>query len=717
MNYDDALVVLGLTPDSCTLASLKKAYAQAAKSHRPEQDPEGFAQIRLAYERVQEALKYGKFYADESGYEADTARENTQASTLAEDISRTEQLDLSRPAADAFMEQHRLEVLALEEAWQIFLTAFFATETLTEAERGTPQVAALNTALQAQALEHYLSRQAFAEKLGWLFLEEASNWVSLDALKLAMKSFNYELYGWHNQSWAQHSLLETKTDSLREKMIFQLNAQQPDTPEHRLFKPMGLLTFAKLWFFKRKQAADLKKRLHDINKRHAQWAGILDAKQAWRVQHWPTTLVQLLCFLLGLVTVPIVIHIINVILVNTISIDTTAPVLDAAAAEAAKQAALAARSNSFLKALLDVMIIFGGAVIFSLGYMAAYTYIRYALRKHHQNFTKDIVLDTDDNDNNVVNGVNGVNDIADINDANYLNGTAKNNNQTGKAVTLTTPQKIYKWLKKTLTLAFFGDIEGVLLLSILILLPWQVARIFTRSTVEIYVLCSGIVGVFGFMYLRYLSKRQRVLPNHPYLCAGMVSIGFWILRASEGIEAAPALKSATISNPSKWLPLIVLSLLLRSQFPSFIKVDWTQTIPNLVVFNRFTLLEKTAITRLSIISGVCIVLALSLSNVELLRYTPIIGSMLCVLLYVWLVINADMDTPVMTLRAKVVTVIIIFLSLSIKVKFPTMAISGFDWIMSVGVLIAMTWYWAYGASQRYFERWKPLPKTTLPTML
>ena len=36
MNYDDALVILDLTPDNCTLAMLKKAYAKGAKAHRPE---------------------------------------------------------------------------------------------------------------------------------------------------------------------------------------------------------------------------------------------------------------------------------------------------------------------------------------------------------------------------------------------------------------------------------------------------------------------------------------------------------------------------------------------------------------------------------------------------------------------------------------------------------------------------------------------------------
>ncbi|MEN9912556.1 MAG: hypothetical protein RI956_1000, partial [Pseudomonadota bacterium] len=325
MNYDDALIILGLTPDNCTLATLKKAYAKGAKAHRPEADPEGFTRIRLAYERVKEALIEASEHNNatinsvtpsnievkSNGSLGNNFLGNDYLFSLTKTIAKYEYLDLSNISSDLIVKQHQEEVLALEIAWQLFLTQFLATEHLTATERNTAQLSCLTTVFKEPALAHYLSRQVFAEKLGWLLLEEADTWVTLDSLKLTLKTFDYELYGWHNQSWTQHSLLEAKCDGLREKMIFQLNTKQKDTLEYYLVSPMNIVSFAKLWFIYRRQAKNLKLRLTGINKKYPQWANLLNPRQVWRIENWPNSLVQLMCLLLGLISIPLLFILLN----------------------------------------------------------------------------------------------------------------------------------------------------------------------------------------------------------------------------------------------------------------------------------------------------------------------------------------------------------------------------------------------------------------------
>ncbi len=717
MNYDEALIVLGLTPENCTLATLKKAYAQGAKAHRPETDPEGFANIRLAYERVQEALKAHtqdetqtvlraandhRFAANDASYSV-----AQPYADLLSDIARSESLDLNQPIQDAILEQHRQEVLLLNQAWLTFLPAFMASAPLTEADRVAPQMAALNTLLQAKALDHYLTRQTLGEKLGWLLLHEAGEWVCLDALKRVMKTFAYETYGWHNHSWTQHSLLEAKSDTLREKMIFQLNAKQENTTEYRLSHPMSTLSFAKLWFFKRAQTKLLKARLSTIQKKHTQWTNILHPTQVWRVESWPSTIVQLICCLFGLVSVPLIYLAMAYINNHWLTADTAAlPVVQ-----------YSKPNHGLLKAAIDVVAVVGGAIGCALIYMAMYTHIGYRVKKHHQNFTKDIILDnTDDQDNKNTIDIQGIQDIQDIQDITNPINTISGGKAVGnkrESIQLNFAQRCYKACRQTFTLNFFGALEAIAVLILLILLPWQKIHAFSPMGTQLYSAMSMIVALFSFIYLKYLSKRQRVAPNHPYLCAIIIMAGFYLLQSAGGISSTAMLnpKNMAVENPAKWIGLTLFSIFVRSQFPSFIRVDWSQTIPHWLVFNRFAVLEKTAIKILSAMSIMSILVTLgmlSLGNEAFFKTTPIITSIMCLLVYLWLIINADMDTPVMTTPIKITTLVASMVLISIKNYYPINAyigISIFDWICSVLLLISMSWYWTYGFYQKYFDRW------------
>jgi hypothetical protein len=686
MNYDDALLVLGLTPENCTLVNVKKAYAQAAKANRPEIAPERFAKIRLAYERVQEALQTGTVHAFEhETYAANDARfaandayyHTESAISLVDAIADKEGFDLSRPVNDEVLEQHRQEVLLLNKAWITFLPAFRATAQLPEAQRSVAQMTLLSTLFQAKALDHYLSRQTLGEKLGWVLLKEAGDWVCLDALKLTMKTFAYETYGWHNHSWTQHSLLETKSDTLREKMIFQLNAKQEHTAEYRLSHTMGVLPFASLWFFKRKQTKQLKSRLSLIQKKYGQWAHIMHPTQVWRVENWPSTLAQLICFLFGLVSVPASFFLMSFIRVRWLS------TANQSVAPAIKPVVNAGLVNG----VIEVLVVVGGAISFALLYMTLYTYLSHAFKTHYRNFTKDIILDSE-------------------NDAIDNKGAAHD-------VRLSMAQKGYRACRRVFTLNFFGSLEAIAVVLLLILLPWQRIQAFSPEMTQLYPIASAGVGICSFIYLRYLSKRQRVAPNHPYLCGAILSAGFYLLQTSGGLSSAAAVNPAnTVSNSVKWMNLILFSIFIRSQFPSFLKVDWSQPLPSWLMFNRFVVLEKTAVKVLSSISGLLVMTMWLLGGMDLFKTTPVMTSLTGFLLYLWLVVNADMDTPVMTLPIKITTLVVSTLVLSIRLYYPV-AIAGFDWILSVALLMSMSWYWAYGFYEKYFERWE-LTHTPIP---
>ncbi|MEY3995863.1 MAG: hypothetical protein RL344_206 [Pseudomonadota bacterium] len=673
MNYDDALVILGLTPDDCSLANLKKAYAKGAKAHRPETDPEGFTHIRLAYERVKEALieasEHNNATINSVTLQNNDTKINDSLFSLKKTIAKYEYLDLTNLSSDLIVKQHQEDVLALETAWQLFVTQFLATEHLTATESNIAQLSCLNTVFKEPALAHYLSRQVFAEKLGWLILEEANTWVSLDSLKLTLKTFDYELYGWHNQSWTQHSLLEAKCDGLREKMFFQLNAKQKDTLEYYLVSPMGLLSFTKLWFIYRRQAKNLKLRLMGINKKYPQWANLLNPRQVWRIENWPNSLTQLICLLLGLVSIPFLFILLNTIHYHYFSEYSNTDITRVKTKEI----------NTVFSIVKDISIVIGSTILCSFIYMSIYAHCRYHINLHYKNFTKNINIDA-----------------------------AINSSQTDGLINtlpkLNLAQRLYKYINNQLTLSFFGNIEAVSVLILLFFWPWQRPQVFSRELMETYTLASAVVGTLTFMYLRYLSKLQRIRPNHPYICAAAVFLGIYMLSASNhNNESIAAMSLAKESNPSRWTILILTALMVRTQFPSFLRIDWSQTIPSWLLFNRFRVLEKLAVKALSILSILLFLVVLFLKNIFVY---PIIASLICVIIYLWLIINADMDAPVMSLQARIITAVAVIGGISIKLSPIMSNVAALEWILSSSMLVSMIWYWAYGYSQNYFERWK-----------
>ena len=672
MNYDDALVILDLTPDNCTLITLKKAYAKGAKAHRPEADPEGFTRIRLAYERVKEALIEASEHSNAAlnpvTLHNSEIKNNDSLFSLTKTIAQYEHLDLVNIPSDLIVKQHQEDVLALEAAWQLFLTQFLATEHLTATERNTVQLACLTTVFKEPALAHYLSRQVFAEKLGRLFLEEADTWVSLDSLKLTLKTFDYELYGWYNQSWTQHSLLEAKSDSLREKMIFQLNTKQKNTLEYYLVSPMNVLSFAKLWFIHRRQAKNLKLRLTGINKKYPQWANLLNPRQVWRIENWPSSLTQLICLLLGLVSIPLLFLLINTIYYHYFYEYRNTGIVTIETKEV----------NTTFSIVKDISVVMGSTILCSFIYMSIYAHCRYYINLHYRNFTKNI----DSNSNKNINNDGLVNELPKLNLA----------------------QRVYQYINNTLTLSFFSNIEAVLVLILLFFWPWQRPQVFSRELMEVYTLASVIVGTLTFIYLRYLSKLQRIRPNHPYICAAAVFLGIYMLSVSRHNNGSIAAMSLTKeSNPAQWTVLILTALMVRTQFPSFLRIDWSQTIPSWLLFNQFRVLEKIAVKSLSIFSILLFLVVIFLKSIFLY---PIIASLMCVVIYLWLIVNADMDAPVMSLRARVITAVAVIGGISIKLSPIMSNVAALEWILSSSMLVSMIWYWAYGYSQNYFERWK-----------
>jgi hypothetical protein len=164
-----------------------------------------------------------------------------------------------------------------------------------------------------------------------------------------------------------------------------------------------------------------------------------------------------------------------------------------------------------------------------------------------------------------------------------------------------------------------------------------------------------------------------------------------------------AMSLAKESNPSRWTILILTALMVRTQFPSFLRIDWSQTIPSWLLFNRFRVLEKLAVKALSILSILLFLVVLFLKNIFVY---PIIASLICVIIYLWLIINADMDAPVMSLQARIITAVAVIGGISIKLSPVMSNVATLEWILSSSMLVSMIWYWIYGYSQHYFERWK-----------
>lgn len=688
MNYDEALIVLGLTPDNCTVSVLKKAYARAAKIHRPETNPEQFTQIRLAYERIKEALTAIDNtdlieLTEETAIHHLDNQTDQPLSLLIQAIVKYEQLDINSLSNDPIIKQHQLDILALDIAWKVFVPEFLSTEHLPETQRPISQVACLNTIFKEPALSHYLTRQIFAERLGWFLLEPSNTWISLDAFKLVLKTFDYESYGWHNQSWTQHSLLETQCDELREKNIFQLNAKQARTVEYYLVYPMGFWSFVKLWFIHRRQAKALKLRLIGIHKKYPKWSDLLNKQQVWRIENWPNTSIQMLCMLLGLFTTPVLLWIIKYILFQLYTwihyinnhIMTIPTVLNTIHN--------LSKPDNYVSMFTEVLMVLGSVLLSSIIYMVIYSYTHYYINLHYKNFTQSINIDN-------INSIDG------------NKGDTDNNSQT--SIPLSTAQTVYKTLNNTLTLSFFGNIEAILILIILFFWPWQHAQFFSLESKNNYVLISMLVGILSFIYLRYLSKRQRIVPNHPYICAGAVCLAVYLLSAPLNNKQSVTTTLSLIKkdDPSRWMVLILTALMIRTQFPSFLRIDWSQVIPSWLLFNRFRVLEKTAVHLLSAISILLLLVAIISNN---LFTHPIIASILCIVLYIWLIINADMDTPVMDIRARIITATAVILSIAIKLSVAISNITTLEWMLSVSILVSMAWYWIYGYSQNYFERW------------
>jgi hypothetical protein len=60
----------------------------------------------------------------------------------------------------------------------------------------------------------------------------------------------------------------------------------------------------------------------------------------------------------------------------------------------------------------------------------------------------------------------------------------------------------------------------------------------------------------------------------------------------------------------------------------------------------------------------------------------------------------------MSLQARIITAVAVIGGISIKLSPVMSNVATLEWILSSSMLVSMVWYWIYGYSQHYFERWK-----------
>jgi hypothetical protein len=271
------------------------------------------------------------------------------------------------------------------------------------------------------------------------------------------------------------------------------------------------------------------------------------------------------------------------------------------------------------------------------------------------------------------------------------------NAKTDPTVQLSRTQRLYQAILKTFTTTFFGTIEGILIMLLLSLWSWQSSSFTSKPFIQLYIGLIWTIPLISFMYLKQLRKTQRILPNHPRSWAACLFIGLYALVANS-------------SGNHTWTLVLLILIILRSQIPSFIHVYWGDTVPQLRAFEYFQIEERRAILIMSGLSIGLLGLALTVSHTNSIFHLSL-QSLACLILYVWLTINADMDTPVMDITSRIFTTVfttIIFVSTILIIRLFHLNLLTLELLIITASICSMIWYWVYGYTQKYFVRWKPV---------